>query len=210
MMYAIVRLIFWALIFVVVNYLVVYKSNIVNKKIFMVSIFILCAILASASAIIPVENLFVTFDTPEDVAKYYARGEIIGSVDGKESTLLILFNSQESSGSHIVIPRTQNGYKIPSIFTVKNTQWQAATFGTFQISSVLGTNDYYIVGIIISEEEMTIRDNDDNLVKTIAIWIPTSNIFYISFYAYIESLSDDYYLIIGDEKFVKSEWLLYD
>ncbi|MDR2599661.1 MAG: hypothetical protein LBC73_05240, partial [Oscillospiraceae bacterium] len=148
MMYVIVRLIFWSIIFVVVNYLVVYKSSIVNKKIFMVSIFILCAILASASAITPVENLFVNFDTPEDVFKYYARGEIIGSVDGKESILLIATNSRETSSSHLVIPRTQNGYKIPSIFTVKNTQWQFATFGTFQINNVLGTSDYYIIGLI--------------------------------------------------------------
>ncbi|MDR2598891.1 MAG: hypothetical protein LBC73_01280, partial [Oscillospiraceae bacterium] len=100
-------------------------------------------------------------------------------------------------------------YKIPSIFTVKNTQWQFATFGTFQINNVLGTSDYYIIGLISSEEEVKITDSNGNFVKTRAIWI-VDNIYNIFFYAYIEALSNDYYLIIGDEKFVKSEWLIYD
>jgi len=195
MWYNLIRLIIWSIIFATVYYLVMKKTKITQKRRIVFLSFLLCLVLGTLSSLFPIENLFISFDDPEDVLKYIQGGTIEGVVHGNNSSMFITENSKDASISHFIIPRTDAGYKIPSFFSVQRILHKQDDI-SFNLYSVLRTNDYYIVGSIVSSEEISIRDSNNATLKSSSV--KTVDAYLILFFGYIKNYTSEYYLLIDE------------
>lgn len=199
MLFIIPRIVIW----LVASVLVIIRiraTNIVRKRLVCFLSVALSLILVSASAVYPVENLFVDFKSPESVFNYTNFGEVNDIVYGKESCMVI-YTDRNSSGGHYIIPRSEKGYKIPSFFASKKVSNKFDKDGNFDVYNVSGTNDYYVVGIILSDTvEPEIIDSENRPVKYITADMGDTETKTVVIYSYVENFNNDSYLIIDGVK----------
>jgi len=198
-----VRLVIWGWLFAGAYYWIVNKSKIIKKKRIVILSLVLCLVLSSASGLIPVENLVINFDSPEDVLWYYQKSKVDEVLYGNVSSMVIFTDIWDSSTGYLIVPRSPKGYKIPSYFSSRSILRKTNSIADivwFDIISLIGTDDYYIYGHFFSEEdEVTITDSN-NTVRHIADRMRNSDIYSIRFFGYIESFTYDYYLVVNGEK----------
>jgi len=198
MTYIFIRVAFFVIIFIVTVILIrKYKKN--NKKLIILS-FMFCTILGSFSHLIPFENCFIKFNSPEEVFDYIGSGEIIDIIYGKDSCMIV-YSKGENTFSHTIILKPEK-YKIASYFSIKRESVYLEKYGDIKIYNVSGCSDVYLVGYIIMKdnEEPTIEDINNiefNVIKTNEF----NNTITIMVYSYVENISDDYYILINGEKF---------
>ena len=87
----------------------------VRKKPAAIMAVVLCTLLLMASAVFPVENLFVRFPSPESVSRYAIPGRIDDMVYGKDSCLVTCIG-RDGTREIWFIPKTKSGYRIPGCF----------------------------------------------------------------------------------------------
>lgn len=204
MLFILPRIVIWLVASVLVI-LRIRATNIVRKGLVGFLSVALCLILVSASAVYPVENLFVDFKSPESVFNYTNFGEVNDIVYGKESCMVI-YTDRNSSGGHYIIPRSEKGYKIPSFFASKKVSNKFDKDGNFDVYNVSGTNDYYVVGIILADTvEPEIVDSENRPVKYITIDMGDTETKTVVIYSYVENFNNDSYLIIDGVKTMIAE-----
>lgn len=197
MLYGILRIIFWGLIYACVFLLIMRKSGIVRKKFFTTLSLILCLIFGSISSLFPIENFFISFESPSEVLHYYQTGEVDDLIYGNDSCMVIYSQRNHKSG-HFIVPSSEKEYKIPSLFSVKKVSHKFDTDGIFDIYNVLGTNDYYLTGTIISNErEIVIVDNNNKPVKSIIIEMGDTGTKTVYLYSSIRNFTSGNYLLIN-------------
>lgn len=176
------------------------KTKIVRKKLASVLACVLSLILVTVSSMYPVENLFVRFKSPESVFNYANFGKIKDVVYGKESCMII-FTNRDGVGQHYIMPKVENGYKIPNQFASKKIFNRFDSSGNFDVYHVSGTQDYYIVGKTLSNSaEQKIVDCYNRPVKNISYSMGKTETKKVVVYSYIENFNNDYSLVINGEK----------
>ena len=85
----------------------------VRKKPAAIMAVVLCTLLLAASAVFPVENLFVRFPSPESVSRYAIPGRIDDMVYGKDSCLVTCIG-RDGTREIWFIPKTKTatGYRV--------------------------------------------------------------------------------------------------
>lgn len=199
MLFEIFRIVFWGVI--IASAIIILKKRKAKSKIRITIIsIILYMVLCSLSFLLPIENLFINFKSPEDVFRYYQTGEIDDVIYGVNSSMVI-YSKGENSGGHFIVPKTEKGYKIPSLFSVKRTSQKIDRDGSFDVYNILGTKDYFIVGTFLSEEsDIVVVDSNDEPVKNIIIDMGYTDTKTILVFCFVEDFTDDYYLHINGEK----------
>lgn len=199
MLFNLSRIVLW----LIASAFVVFKiraAKIVRKKLVSLLMVALCLILVSVSGMYPVENLFINFKSPESVFNYTNFGEVNDILYGKESCMVI-YTNQNSSGGHYIIPKTEKGYKIPNYFAAKKVSNKFDKNGNFDVYNVLGTQDYYIVGTILSNtREQNIVDSQNHPVENIIVDMGNTETKTVVIYSYVKNFNNDYYLIINGVK----------
>lgn len=195
MLYVLVRILLFTIVFVLAYLFLLRKAKIVRKKLIVVLLLFLCMLLCSASTLLPIENLFVRFSSPQDVFRYSGNGSIEDVVYGKESCLLL------GSESIYFIPKSDNGYKIGTAFSEKTVANIFNKNGGYQISNVSGTNDFYVWGsTVIKGDDFTISDSVNSDIKIKQTQNGDTNYYTVSVYGLINGYTDDYYLVVNHEK----------
>lgn len=199
MLFNVIRILLFFIfsVFIVIG---IRKTKIVKKKIVSFLLVFLCIILISISGILPVENLIISFKSPESVFNYTHLGKINDIVYGEKSCMIVYSEGEDKSGNYI-IPKSEKGYKIPNYFTVKNVSHKFSKDGCFDVYNVLETDDYYIFGSIISKDStITIFDNNNKPIKNLVINMANTDTKTVFFYDFSKNISDEYYLIINNQK----------
>jgi hypothetical protein len=204
--YRMVRIVIWLLISV----LLIRKTPLGSKKNYVILTLLTCVVgLSSLSTQFPVENIFIGYQSPEDVFNYYRGGKMVGNivevVDGKSSSMIV-FSKNNDFGWIFITPETDKGYVIPSWFTVEKytRNLDEQSYGPFIVNitiyKVVDTNDYFYYGSIITEvENVSITDSNNVNVKHF-YRDDTSFNSSIIFYGYVENLTGEYQFLIGDQK----------
>ena len=204
MLYGIFRIIFWGIIFVILFFSLIKKSKMVRKKFLTALTLTLCMILSAISSLFPVENLFFDFHSPGRVLNYYQKGKVEDVLNGNDSSMII-YSERNSLASHFIVPKSEKGYKIPSLFSVKKVSHKFDKDGQFEVYNVMGTNDYYVVGTIILEEsEINIIDSNSQLIKNIIIEMGNADTKTVVLFSFVENFTSEYYLLINGEKILVS------
>lgn len=173
-----------------------FKKKFPKKNVIIVSSIslILCAILL----FFPVENLFISFDTPKKAFNYCRTGEIKGVLYGDESSL-IYYKTNSGTYSYVFVQRTDKGYKLPEIYNGEIIANRFDSKGKFEVRRVNKTNDYYVIGYTVLVNDSMIKDSNNQLISNV-IYSDTTGSKTIIFYSYIDDFEDEYYLLINNEK----------
>lgn len=186
-----------------VSLLIVFKirsSKIVRKKGVTFLSVILCLGLIFISGIYPIENLFMHFQSAESVFHYAYFGEIEDVLDGKASCIVIYSDHNQGNG-HYIIPKTEEGYEIPNSFTAKKISDKFDRNGSFEVYQVKGTQDYYVVGSVLSNaSSFNITDSRGQNVPAIVTEMGDTGTKTVLLYAYVENFTNDYVLYINGIK----------
>lgn len=89
MLFIISRFIFWSLAFIVCL-LLIKKLHIIHKRKWFLAAFAAAVIFMIVSALIPIENAFITFSSPQSAYNYNHSGNVKLVVEGKKQTLSLV------------------------------------------------------------------------------------------------------------------------
>ncbi len=178
------------LIFFIVK---VVKDNGKKKGTAIAFMIVFYMILTSLSSLLPVENLFISFPSVESVFDYTDSGDIKTVVEGEESALVIYEN--EDSFSSIVLPKTDDGYKIGTFFSHSTLSKTTTLNAMITVDQASGTQDYYVeVSPTKNNFPVEVSDNRDSVFE---IYISenetTTNLYH---YVYVKDLDESYQIII--------------
>ena len=171
------------------------KSRIVHKKAFIALIIVACILVITISSMYPVENIFVSFSTPEEAFRYATIGKIESILDG-ESSSLVVYKTDTHTYSWTVFPKTTNGYKIPTYFTSKRISQKVDVYADFSTYRVSGTQDYYIRATITHGNE-TIEVYDPSGVTVEATVVKIQGTYWS--YIYLQDFSKEHYIVLNGE-----------
>ena len=200
-MFTIIRIILLVIVSVC-SVWIIKKSKCKFKKVFSTLTVVFYIILVSISSMFPVENLFLSYQSPEKVFNYVKSGQIYKIIDGRESSLVIYYTGNSTYGFYI-IPKTSDGYKIPNYFTQKKVSHKFDEQGAFDVYNVQGTQDYYVtcaVNLSDISEEILVFNSENEKIGSKVIKIKNTNFVFL----WIPEFSNGCYLMINDEKIVLS------
>lgn len=200
-MFTIIRIILLVIVSVC-SVWIIKKSKCKFKKVFSTLTVVFCIILVSISSMFPVENLFLSYQSPEKVFNYVKSGQIYKIIDGRESSLVIYYTGNSTYGFYI-IPKTSDGYKIPNYFTQKKVSHKFDEQGAFDVYNVQGTQDYYVtcaVNLTDISEDILVFNSENEKTGSKVIKIKNTNFVFL----WIPEFSNGCYLMINDEKIVLS------
>lgn len=174
-----------------------FKSTIIHKKLVSILSIVLCITIITASAMFPVENLIISFQSPESVFRYSKFGKIENIIYG-ENSCMVLYKSGSSS-SHSILPKTERGYQIPGYFTSKRISHRFDEKGYFDVYLVSKTKDYYVIASVNQKAEASafavLDKNGEEVECSIFRGNDTGFLF-----IYIYDLSEECYLYVQGEK----------
>ena len=137
-MYSIVRTIL-VIVLVVILFKVIHIKT--KKKVLIISLFGLVFYIAIMCT--PIENLFISFDTPTEALSYYDPfvGKEIDTVEGNETCMIITQKDVNESGVSYV-KKSVDGYKVLSpIHFPYSVKSKLDGHGSIKIFRVFGTSD---------------------------------------------------------------------
>lgn len=199
-MYSIVRM-----ILVIVLVFILFKAIHIKtkKKVLMISLFGLVFYIAIMCT--PIENLFISFDTPTEALSYYDPfvGKVINTVEGNETCMIITQKDVNESGVSYV-KKSVDGYKVLSpIHFPYSVKSKLDGHGSIKIFRVFGTSDYYLDGNCISDSG-TINKVSDSLnsdIKVILVYDFNKNNVNLKDYlifGYLNNYENSYSLMIDN------------
>lgn len=199
-MYSIVRIIL-VIVLVFILFKVIHIKT--KKKVLMISLFGLVFYIAIMCT--PIENLFISFDTPTEALSYYDPfvGKVIDTVEGNETCMIITQKDVNESGVSYV-KKSVDGYKVLSpIHFPYSVKSKLDGHGSIKIFWVFGTSDYYLDGNCISDSG-TINKVSDSLnsdIKVILVYDFNKNNVNLKDYlifGYLNNYENSYSLMIDN------------
>ena len=192
------------LLSLIISFLIIKKivkaKNKFIRIVFSVLIFlIITAVMSSFS--VTMENLICKFDTAESAFRFNHSEEIVDIVDGK-SSCMVIYKKNKNTMSVYYLYKSDTNYKIPHSFSSRTVKSILNTNIGLSVDRVLGTDDYYIHGLTtLSESNNYISNDKGNRFGKSILASNVNNVKTFFVYDYIDNYeTDDYYLIINDEK----------
>lgn len=199
-MYSIVRMIL-VIVLVFILFKVIHIKT--KKKVLIISLFGLVFYIAIMCT--PIENLFISFDTPTEALSYYDPfvGKVIDTFEGNETCMIITQKDVNESGVSYV-KKSVDGYKVLSpIHFPYSVKSKLDGHGSIKIFRVFGTSDYYLDGNCISDSG-TINKVSDSLnsdIKVILVYDFNKNNVNLKDYlifGYLNNYENSYSLMIDN------------
>ena len=199
MLYGILRIIIISVLFII--FIVVQKRCRKALKKNRILIYILITmVLGALLFLIPFENAFFNFSSPQAVFKYEFSGNIEAIVEGDKSTMIIY--SKNNTYSSTIIPKNQNGWKLGTALTYKIIATKYYEKCMVELHQFKDSNDYYVFVMDVFVPDSTIRNITDNRHSEFNYHLSeicgVDEVTYV-YYTYIKKIGDGYKLNIDGE-----------
>lgn len=189
MTYSIGTIIYWIIILLIfiVFLFVLKKLNVKNKRLGIFIFLIIVYVIYMMLSVFNIDNLFMTFDTPEKAFKYQYNKKIDKIIDGKNTSMVI-----SEDDTIYIYPRYNNVYKLPTgIMT--NVKQIYSDGVEIQILTYKNSGDYYVVISSTNKNFEHIRDN-------VSSEFYERKFYDISeYYAYLKKYNGEYSVILDDK-----------
>lgn len=149
---------------------------------------------------VSIENLLCRFDTAESAFHFNHSEEIIDIVEG-DSSCMVIYKENKNTISAYYLYKSDANYKIPNVISSKRVKNTIDTNIVLNVDRVIGTNDYYINGLTLSNDNIDyISNNKNDHIKKFAIESNVNNEKTFFIYNYIGDYEkNNYSLIINGE-----------
>ena len=143
--------------------------------------------------IMPFENLFLKFDTPEQALKYCVKNSIIIETVENEKTTLIIY--KESGSTKATIINNRNGkWKAPFLPNDQDL-FSLGMEGTVLITRERNSNNFYIM-IAVDPDIKSVTDNQNSNFELFSKTSMRNH-----YVTYVENCTDNYIIDIDGSKY---------
>lgn len=195
-MFGIIRMLFWIIAFGICI-VILSKHCILNKKRNKILLFVIITLLWTGSMLVPIENLFMSFSTPEKSYGYVNQEEVKLVVYGQESALVI---GEDTEYVYLVIPKGEKGWKIGRGIDLKFISNQYFDGIVVSIYQYKNTKEFYLEVTDVDGKECKVTDNQNSSFETLETGIDGGNKY--RYYAYIRDLNEKYVLKVNDKEII--------
>lgn len=195
MLYSLLRIMLFLSLFILFLFFIK-KIKITNKKALIIFSLVICIVLCTISFLLPFENRFIKFKSPQDVFYYTSCGEILDTVYG-DNSCMIYYSKGKNTYSYQFIEKTKNSYNILSHSQIKRVSKKLDSNTTFEIYNIKGTSDYYFLGIVDPKEQnIGVFDENNIRINTDVKRVENSSFIYF----FLNGYAEDYYLLVKGNK----------
>lgn len=166
---------------------IINKVSVNKQKTSIIWVVIIVFSLSSFLYLLPFENLFVSFKTPESAVYYYNNWDDIHIVYGQDSCLVISEN--DSSKKQQILIKNDDGWKIKTGFAINTIAKQSSNMNYVTIMNVEDSQDKYISVRNIFNDNLDIQDSCNSCFTEVEPG---------AYYGYITDFSEEYCITIND------------
>lgn len=192
---------------ILVSIIVLFAKKIIHKnylKILIIAVAISFVVCINA---FPLEQIFLKANSVEELfIQMVPYGNVQNIVYGKDSCMLTT-KVNSSSITHYYFLKIEDGYKPLGDKDVICVEKTSPGNGLYQIYNVSGTQDYYLTGQYIGQNDIEISDNlgsEFSLLQEDTMESSTFSYFYFV-EAYLNSYSQDYSLVVNGHEIIFGE-----
>jgi len=114
---------------------------------------------------------------------------------------MIVYSTGKSTYSHSFIPKSADGYKIPSPYSIKRLSTKMDNYTSFEVYNVLNTSDFYVLGLTVLEgRDVDIVDSNNREISKLIDIVGGTDIKHVLFFSFVDDLTDEYFILINGEK----------
>lgn len=174
------------------------KKRKLKKKNVIIAIAVI-VLLCTLSGIVPVENYFFTFSTPEKAFNYMYSEKPVLVIDGKETSLVV---GREATDDYIylVLPKCSKGWKLGRGIDTKLKEQILNEEMVIALYQYKETEDCYITILDISGKEADIFDSCNSTF--VAFDGGGENMNATLYFSHVSNYDGNYWIKINDEKYV--------
>lgn len=159
MLFGITRVILGVIIFIVC-YLIIKTTKTKYKRRYYIISFICVILVIVLFNLIPIENAFITFSTPESAFSYVNTGNIKLVINGSQTDLVVA--QKEDAKIYSIIPKTENGWKLGMGIDTKRIIQRTFEGIIIYVYQYKNTNEYYITVLNTNGGMLELSDNHDS------------------------------------------------
>lgn len=196
MLFAITRIILGITIFII-GYFLIGKIKSINAFRKLIITFMLTIIFTTLSALIPLENVFVTFSSPESAYNYNHSGKVKLIVNGSKTDFIV--GEKNNTDVYLIVPKSDNGWKQGLGLDTKRICDKISDGITVYVYQYKNTDDYYIVLLNTNGGPLDITDNNNSEFIYSESANSILNKTFYTYYAYLNSFNRQYTLTVNVE-----------
>ena len=195
-MYMIIRLII-AGVFLLCAVIVIKKSGVCSKRILYIVFSLLSVLLLVVSAFLPVENLFVSFESPSAAYEYYRPGRSKLELVAEGDACDFIVERKDDKDSYLIVPKTAEGWKIGLGSDTRRVAYDTSDGFVIDVYQYKNTNDYFITILDTKGGEVSISDEYNTEFCSLKRSAPALGKSYVSYYAHISGSELPYSLTLN-------------
>ena len=198
-MYTVLRIIIGC-VFLLIPLVLLKVFKVLRRNRTFVLLLILSFIIMTASIFVPFENLILTFNTPEEVYRYYSfKPNNVLVLEGSNSALVI--DRQENKDSYYMVPRVGQGWKIGLGTDMKSISHTIENELFIDVYQYKNSDDYYICISHISGDSLLLSDEYQTSFYSLKR-IDYSGKEIFSYYACVHFLESKYSLTVNSSNVI--------
>ena len=186
-MYGLLRILFWTPILIFVGI----KIKRYGRKKYIIWGLLIIFVAIPFSYLFPIENLFITFSTPEKSYNYVNSEEVRRIIPGENTDLVI---GEGSSYVYLIVPKTDKGWKVGRGLDTKNVSVTYKDGIVVEIYQYKDSNEFYVEIENLKDSDFAIADNVDS-----EFYEFIDRMSY-KYYGYVYDLDESYELYVNGEK----------
>lgn len=192
-------MIIWG-VFLGFSFIAIYKSKAIHKRLLYIVFICISAVLFTASTFLPLENFFITFNSPEEVYKYYNFGktDIELVIEGNNCDFVV--DRKNDADNYLIVPKTADGWKIGVGSNAKIIAQNITDGIVIYVYQYKDTNDYFITVLDTKGGESKISDGYETNFYSLDNYDDVLNKTFVSYYAHIANFDPQYNIVINGEK----------
>ena len=194
MLFVIIRLAFFGIAFIL-SFFFIKKSHSIYKHRWSIVSFVAAVILTTISALIPIENLFVTFSSLKSAYSYNHSASIKLVVDGNESDFVV--GTKGGTYVYAIVPKSNNAWKMGMGSDIRRMVQTISDGVTVYVYQYKNTNDYYITVLDTNGGSSDITDNRNSKFEHLDNVNSTLNQTFCTYFAFIDGFDKQYALTVN-------------
>ncbi len=198
-MFSIIRLLISGILFCVSRFLI-NKSKYKSSKKLHVFVFILSVLFYGVLSNIPIENTFLTFDSPKAAIAYYnprnTNIELIVNGDGCD---FVIIKGENITKIYSIIPKTSDGWKIGTGKDVKIVSQRFIEGFSIHVYQYKKSNNYFVTILNSAGGELTLNDTHNSEFKVTEQYNEQLGKSFFTYYTHVTDFDQGYYVEIEAE-----------
>lgn len=195
MLFSIVRLAFGGLAFLII-FGFIRKNKTRNSRRWIVIALISTIVLTTITAFIPIENLFVTFSSPESAYHYNHLGEVKAMVAGQQTDLVV--GNDGESDIYVIVPKKSDRWQLGMGTDLSCTVQTTSAGINICVYQYKKSDEYYIVVFNADGGAADIMDNRDSEFQRSETAIEALDETFYTYYAYVRNFDDQYSITVNN------------